>query len=138
MNLRICTGCVTCLLCAVACDPAEAPSSRESAALLEATDDLSALLPLCETLSDEPAASERIPEGPPALADAPQVAEGVCAGTLESRKDWGSCGSCDVGGGNAGIQITYYHRWCYPPPNPPSCGGCDPWEYEGYSCLDLC
>ncbi|MDC0721646.1 hypothetical protein [Nannocystis bainbridge] len=102
------------------------------------SDELAALLPLCESLPAEPAASEHLPEEPPALADAPQVSEGVCQGFWEFKTDEGSCGSCEIERGDDGKTYTHYHRWCYAAPSPPSCGGCGPWEYENYKCMNSC
>lgn len=137
MNLRICASSILWALCVAACDPMEAPASRDAEVELAPAAELDLLLPLCMSLPPEANAEAPPPADALELTDAPQVAEGVCQGAWETKFERTACNTCEFLPGNSGTVYNKYRRWCYKPPNPVACGGCGPWEYDGYLCYDF-
>ncbi|HLT38575.1 MAG TPA: hypothetical protein VK034_19945 [Enhygromyxa sp.] len=64
---------------------------------------------------------------------APSPAAGTCGpGHWEYKSTKYDCGSCDVVGAE-GAKVLHYKQWCWD--GPPSCGGCEGWQYTGWSCF---
>ncbi|MCY1057712.1 hypothetical protein [Nannocystis sp. SCPEA4] len=137
MNLRTRTFSIAWALSLAACDPMEEPAVGDAEVTLAAPDELDLLLPLCMSLPPEADAEAPPPANNPDLTDAPQVAEGVCQGEWETKSERTNCNTCVFTRGNGGTIYNKYRRWCYKPPNPVACGGCGPWEYDGYDCYDI-